>query len=66
MAIGDFNAILISEEKMGGKLANRFLMKSFQSFMDLGSKEALYTWTNKQTRNHNVKERIDRAVIDTN
>lgn len=54
LCVGDFNEIVINEEKMGGALRRERQMIEFRealdycSFRDLGFVCALFTWCNNQ------------------
>ncbi|XP_028061260.1 uncharacterized protein LOC114264768 [Camellia sinensis] len=68
MCIGDINEIGSCSEKQGGVAVRMSQVQKFQELlsecklMDLGFKGAAYTWSNNQMGEHNVRERLDRAV----
>ncbi|XP_030505182.1 uncharacterized protein LOC115720161 [Cannabis sativa] len=71
VVMGDLNVSLNREDKIGGR---RFVEKDgeiLQSFLDctrgvdLGFKGCKYTWQNKRFKGGLIRERIDRAVVNT-
>jgi endonuclease/exonuclease/phosphatase family metal-dependent hydrolase len=67
--MGDFNLVLNSEEKQGGRnLTSNTLINLFRDTLqnynlsDLGYVGDPYTWCNKQDGEHNIKARLDRCV----
>jgi hypothetical protein len=72
LCAGDFNEILFSHEKEGGRQRNQICMHRFRKTLeycqlkDLGYEGDMYTW-----RNHNhvaenyIRERLDRAVANS-
>lgn len=70
ICLGDFNEILCSNEKFGGKERQRGLMEAFQNTLegcglsDLGYKGPKFTWTNCREDTEFIKERLDRAVAN--
>jgi hypothetical protein len=68
MLIGDFNAILSSAEKKGGRLFGSSSHSLFGNFVqenglvDLGFSGNPFTWNNKRHGRYNIKERLDRGL----
>ncbi|XP_028101030.1 uncharacterized protein LOC114300341 [Camellia sinensis] len=68
LCIGDFNEIRASGEKQGGveccmsQLQFFVELLSDYALMDLEFNGALYTWSNNQLGEDNIRERLDRAV----
>ena len=66
--IGDFNAFLISSEKLSKRPPNYGQIEAFQEALDLCQLEDLgfkgypFTWNNKRPGAANTKIRLDRAV----
>ena len=67
--LGDFNDMILDEEKLGGLLVNRTRMSAFRNCMDncglidLGFHGPRYTWTNKSPCWHTtIRERLDRGL----
>ncbi|XP_030958322.1 uncharacterized protein LOC115980181 [Quercus lobata] len=64
---GDFNKILLGEDKLGGRPINISKAVNFQEclnicgMIDLGFSGPRYTWTDRQPLPHLVQERIDRV-----
>jgi exonuclease III len=71
MCIGDFNKILTQEEKIGALLQKEGQMDQFRNALgncqltDLGFIGSKYTWTNCRSDENFVKERLDRAVANS-
>jgi exonuclease III len=71
MCIGDFNEILTQEEKTGAILRKEGHMDQFRNALvncqltDLGFIGSKYTWTNCRSDGNFVKERLDRAVANS-
>lgn len=67
---GDFNEVLLDEEKFGGRPICISRTLKFQDclnncgMIDLGFSSPWFTWTNWQLLPHLVQERIDRAFIN--
>lgn len=71
LCVGDFNEILFSHEKEGGKDRSQSCMDRFREALefcelrDLGFEGDIFTWRN---HNHNaneyIRERLDRAVAN--
>lgn len=67
---GDFNEVLLDEEKFGGRPICISRALKFQDclnncgMIDLGFSSPWFTWTNWQLLPHLVQERIDRAFIN--
>jgi hypothetical protein len=72
LLFGDFNLILNTNEKLGGRhnsdnLANLFYNTlNSCSLTDLGFHGDIFTWTNNQEGNDHIKERLDRFCASTN
>ncbi|GLT69224.1 hypothetical protein SLA2020_413920 [Shorea laevis] len=70
--IGDFNAILSSAEKKGGRNFGSPSHNSFVDFVhsnglvDLGYVGNPFTWNNNRQGTHNIKERLDRGLSNHN
>ncbi|GLT65286.1 hypothetical protein SLA2020_377250 [Shorea laevis] len=68
LLIGDFNAILSSDEKQGGRNFGSSSHNVFVDFVhsnglvDLGFSGNPFTWSNKRQGIHNIKERLDRGL----
>ncbi|XP_042974736.1 uncharacterized protein LOC122306373 [Carya illinoinensis] len=68
--IGDFNEILLNDEKEGGRGRNENLMKMFRelieegNLIDLGWKTNKFTWCNRHEDESFTKERLDRALAN--
>jgi hypothetical protein len=66
--IGDFNAILSSAEKKGGRNfgspSHNFFVDFVHSngLVDLGYSGNPFTWNNNRQGLHNIKERLDRGL----
>lgn len=64
--MGDFNEILHSSKKMGGRSKSEKQMQGFQealvngNLIDLGHSGDFFTWSNKQEDDTFTKERLDR------
>jgi hypothetical protein len=71
MCIGDFNEILTQEEKTGALLRKEGQMDQFRNALinylltDLGFIGSKYTWTNSRCDGNFVKERLDRAIANS-
>jgi hypothetical protein len=70
VCIGDFNEILVQEEKTGAVHRKERQMGQFRDALDtcnlrdLGFIGARYTWTNRRHDENFVSERLDRAVAN--
>ncbi|XP_028785741.1 uncharacterized protein LOC114741653 [Neltuma alba] len=70
LCCGDFNDLLYSFEKEGGRTRPLRSFEEFQSFMsscqlmDLDFKGMRFTWSNNRLEGANVKERLDRALCN--
>ncbi|KAK6119808.1 hypothetical protein DH2020_046433 [Rehmannia glutinosa] len=68
LCVGDFNEILFSFEKIGGRLRSDAKMEDFHNAIreanldDLGYEGYSFTWTNGQTGADNIQERLDRCL----
>lgn len=64
---GDFNEVLDSQDKFGGRAINTSRASLFRNCMntcgmsDLGFSGSRFTWTNTQSTGNLIKERLDRA-----
>lgn len=71
MCIGDFNEVSFIWEKQGGREVSSNRMECFNNFIsnsgliDLEFKGINYTWTNKRVGKDNLRERIDKALANT-
>ncbi|GAB2281649.1 hypothetical protein Dimus_039487 [Dionaea muscipula] len=69
--VGDLNAILSNEEKLGGLDKEDWELEDFWEFVssngliDLGFKGYPFTWNNRRQGPANVRERLDRALANT-
>ncbi|XP_074293516.1 uncharacterized protein LOC141620581 [Silene latifolia] len=70
MVGGDFNAIMASNERIGGAPVTNAEMRPLLQvtqdcqLYDLGAKGAFYTWTNKHEVGSKVCSRLDRVLIN--
>jgi hypothetical protein len=70
VCLGDFNEILSSDEKYGGRRRQMSLMENFQNILedcglsDLGFRGPKYTWNNGREGADFTKERLDRVVAN--
>ncbi|GMI76027.1 hypothetical protein HRI_001272000 [Hibiscus trionum] len=70
IVVGDFNEILYSFEKNGGRQRSTRNMALFQDTLvdcdltDLGFKGVWYTWEHGRLATNNIRERLDRAVAN--
>lgn len=68
--VGDFNDILGSQEKQGGRAVKSSSSRGLSHFMssmgfvDLGYSGARFTWSNKHPGLANIRERINRAIAN--
>ena len=66
MVFGDFNEILLAEEKQGGSDRPKWNMLNFREaldfYKDLGFNGFPFTWCNRRPGNHNTWVRLDRGV----
>lgn len=68
MVIGDFNEVLFSHKKEGGKPRSEHLMTTFRDTMeecnlhDLGFIGDKFTWSNRYEAESCTKERLNRAM----
>ncbi|KAA3459950.1 reverse transcriptase [Gossypium australe] len=66
----DFNAILFSFGKQGGRVREERQMATFRatlddcSLSDLGFSSQWYTWERGQLASNNIRERLDRGVAN--
>lgn len=71
MCIGDFNEVSFIWEKQGGREVSSNRMECFNNFIsnsgliDLEFKGINYAWTNKRVGKDNLRERIDKALANT-
>uniref|UniRef100_A0A803P3Y4 Reverse transcriptase domain-containing protein n=1 Tax=Cannabis sativa TaxID=3483 RepID=A0A803P3Y4_CANSA len=69
--VGDLNVLLLSEDKSGGRtfvprdgsILRRFLFET--GGVDLGFFGCKFTWKNKRQSGGLIRERLDRALVDT-
>jgi hypothetical protein len=72
LLFGDFNLVFNSYEKQGGRDINYNTINIAQdtlsncNLMDLGYQGDIFTWSNNQADNYNIKERLDRFCATTN
>jgi hypothetical protein len=72
LLFGDFNMILNSNEKYGGRHNHDNMASLFHntlnscSLTDLGFQGDIFTWTNNQEGTDHIKERLDRYCASTN
>lgn len=65
---GDFNEIMYDHEKQGGNVRRDREMRDFRECLErcglrnLGFVGHNFTWSNKQSGDGNIQERLDRAV----
>ena len=70
--IGDFNEVLMSSEKFGGRPMNIRRAMKFQEclnlcgMMDMGFNGARYTWSNLRGVTELIQERLDRSFYNVN
>ena len=70
LMIGDFNEVLGGEDKFGGNQINLNRALEFKAcldscnFVDLGSADPKYTWTNKRQISDLILERLDRCFTN--
>lgn len=70
LCLGDFNCILNSSEKRGGRplasTSNNLLLHLMDScgLIDLGFKGQKFTWSNNQDGATNICKRLDRAIAN--
>lgn len=70
MVIGDFNEILSSFEKRGGRLKSAHQMTKFRSTLedcslyDVGYSGRWFTWERRRFSSSNLRERLDRGVAN--
>jgi len=68
---GDFNEVLMGEDKFGGKPVNISRAINFQDclnncgMINLGFSGPRFTWTNQQPLFTLIEERIDRVFVNT-
>jgi hypothetical protein len=69
--VGDFNEIVVDNEKFGIIKMPRKQLKDFQDciedceIFDLGFSGPKYTWSNKRDDSHFTQERLDRAMVNS-
>jgi hypothetical protein len=72
LCIGDFNAVLSQDEKMGGRPIAISANSGFKSFInhfgmvDLGFAGNPFTWSNLRLGAETIKERLDRGLATSN
>lgn len=68
---GDFNEVLMSEDKLGGRPVNISRAINLQeclntcAMIDLGFSRLRFTWTNRQPLSTLIQERIDRFFVNS-
>ncbi|KAG8655759.1 hypothetical protein MANES_04G067501v8 [Manihot esculenta] len=68
LLVGDFNYVLWSWEKEGGNTFNSNQALNFQNFisicslMDLGFSGDIFTWNNRRSGAHNIREGLDHQL----
>jgi hypothetical protein len=71
ICIGDFNAIISPNDKLGGRPFDSYSSNPFTDFMDgygmvdLGFCENPYTWSNHRQGSSLIKERLDRGIANS-
>ncbi|GMJ08327.1 hypothetical protein HRI_004501900 [Hibiscus trionum] len=69
LVMGDFNEILLSSEKEGGRLRSSRNMEAFRlaledcGLMDLGFSGQWYTWEKGRLSTNVIRERLDRGLL---
>ncbi|XP_057826626.1 uncharacterized protein LOC131038298 [Cryptomeria japonica] len=69
IVVGDFNAILEIDEKMGGLRKPTKVMENFWDFIanyklvDIYPKNGRYTWTNRKLNFANISKRLDHFLV---
>jgi hypothetical protein len=72
LLLGDFNFILSSSEKSGGRAFGNSGHKAFADFVhfnalvDLGFVGNRFTWSNRREGSFNIRERLDRGLANQN
>ena len=67
---GDFNEVLMGDDKFGGRLVNLGRALWFQecldncSMIDIGFSGPRYTWSNRRQLSRLIQERIDRVFLN--
>lgn len=70
MVVGDFNEIMYSFEKKGGRLRNEQNMARFRAvlvdcdLLDIGFSGSWFTWEKGKHLENNVRERLERGVAN--
>ncbi|GMJ13760.1 hypothetical protein HRI_005045200 [Hibiscus trionum] len=70
LVIGDFNELLFSFEKMGGRVRSQRQMSNFRealddcSLSDVGYQGRWFTWEKGKFEATNIRERLDRGVAN--
>lgn len=68
--VGDFNCILSNEEKDGGQDKEAWELNDFRNFIDnndlidIGFVGFPFTWNNKRHGRANIRQRLDRAIVN--
>ncbi|KAA3477739.1 reverse transcriptase [Gossypium australe] len=71
LVVGDFNEILFSFEKQGGRIREERQIDAFRKTLDdceladLGFSEQWYTWERGRLVSNNIREQLDRGVVNT-
>ncbi|XP_023917864.2 uncharacterized protein LOC112029415 [Quercus suber] len=67
---GDFNEVLMGDDKFGGRLVNLGKALRFQecldnyNMIDIGFSRPRYTWSNRRPLSRLIQERIDRVFLN--
>ncbi|GMI92190.1 hypothetical protein HRI_002888300 [Hibiscus trionum] len=70
LVIGDFNELIFSFEKMGGRVRSQRQMSDFQEALndcalsDVGYQGRWFTWEKGKFEETNIRERLDRGVAN--
>ncbi|XP_074377752.1 uncharacterized protein LOC141719274 [Apium graveolens] len=68
--IGDFNGLMVMEEKKGGRSRPRYRLEGFSEavmdcgLMDLGYTGEKYTWERSRGTDRWIQERLDRGLVN--
>ena len=68
--VGDFNEVLMGEDKFGGRAVNISRALRFQEclnfcrMIDIGFSRTRFTWSNQRPLTHLIQERIDRVFVN--
>ena len=70
LCMGDYNDILRDDEKEGNKIKAHYKIQNFQNFLnqafliELEQKGCQYTWSNNREGRDNVREKLDRSLMN--